>query len=92
MHFNRKSTSNIASHRKSIATFNIKEKSTTCDEVEGDDVEFPVRPKSRSVAYQSGSSPRPPMHRASTSKLRVRFDYPTEVWKRNLQLNKDQAF
>ena len=92
MHFNRKSTSNIASHRKSIATFNIKEKSTTCDEVEGDDVEFPARPKSRSVAYQSGSSPRPPMHRASTSKLRVRFDYPTEVWKRNLQLYKDQAF
>ena len=69
----RKSMSSNASHRKSIAAFNVKDTRRTWDEGEGDETDFPARPKSRSITYQSGTSPKPPTQRSSTSKSKARF-------------------
>ena len=56
----------LDSHRKSIAAFNTKAQSKTEDDIDGDDFDIPIRPKSRS--YKSDTSPKP---RASISKLKV---------------------
>ena len=67
----RKSMPGLASHRKSIATFNTKLQSKIGDELDGEDIDNPIRPKSRS--YKSVSSPNPQSSRSSISKPKVNF-------------------
>ena len=67
----RKSMPGLASHRKSIASFNTKPQSKTGDELDGEDMDNPIRPKSRS--YKSVSSPNPQSSRSSVSKPKVKF-------------------
>ena len=67
----RKSMPGLASHRKSIATFNTKSQNKIGDELDGDNIDDPIRPKSRS--YKSVSSPNPQSSRSSISKPKVKF-------------------
>ena len=62
----------LGCHHKSIAAFNAKVQSKTGDEIDGDELDIPIRPKSRT--YKPDSSPKPQASRSSISKLKVNVE------------------